>query len=345
MKTVFWDNHYFSCDFQKYFNAEQWIATDDLEKFQTIESSYKLAMIGRIHLIIDKQERGIIDQLLLICDKVIIFDNDLTTRHVEAILEYNHPKITWVMPGNIYGIDNNIFNNQYLRSMIEMYGRPQIKPDLEELRPYDTKPYFFDALLGRYKPHRDYVVEQINKDQNADKIFLRYGHSNFVLPSNFTEVGQHDQMALGPPGYVVDYKGHGCPLAFVILLDIYNITAYSIICETEWNNTHFFITEKTAKCLLARRLFVVFCGQYWLRSFKGLGFKTFDCIIDESYDNIEDPHTRWSAGYEQVKYLCTLDQQMVLDKIRPILEHNYELMWSTDWRGILDRQVLGQIEL
>jgi hypothetical protein len=50
-------------------------------------------------------------------------------------------------------------------------------------------------------------------------------------------------------------------------------------------------------------------------------------------------------AYAQVKYLCTLDQTEVLNKIKPVLEYNYELLWSTDWRGTLDRQVLDLINL
>ena len=82
-------------------------------------------------------------------------------------------------------------------------------------------------------------------------------------------------------------------------------------------------------------------GQHWLKHFRGLGFETFGSVIDESYDSVEDPTTRWQMAYEQVKYLCKQDQRIILDKLQPVLEHNYNHLWTTKWRSDLDQQVLA----
>jgi len=37
------------------------------------------------------------------------------------------------------------------------------------------------------------------------------------------------------------------------------------------------------------------------------------------------------AAFAQVKKLCEMDQRWVLDRVQPVLEHNYELITSTDW--------------
>lgn len=333
MKSIYWDSHYFTSDFQKFFDKNIWSDTNDLDLFLETPASYKLAMIG-------KYSHGpefdiIIQKLIPVCDKIIVFDSELHNKHVKPIIKYRDSKITWVIPGYVYDIENTIFNNQWLRGQIEMYRQPQIHSDLAELDPYAVKPYYFDALLGAGKPHKDYLAKQIRDDDLENKILLRHGYKDFIFPQTITE---------GHGASLTNYKGWGCLLSTIIPMDIYNQTAYSIVGETEWDNSHFFLTEKTAKCLMSRRLFVMFSGQYWLRTFRHLGFKTFDSVIDESYDDIENSVERWAIAYAQVKYLCTLDQTEVLNEIRPILEYNYDLLWSTKWREILDQQVLALID-
>lgn len=332
MKAVFWDNHYFDSDFKHYFDTAEWYVTNQLAVFTNTKSSYKLAMIGQYSH--GPEFNTLIEQLLPICDKIIVFDSELHNKHVEPIVKYRDSKITWVIPGYVYGIENAIFNNQWLRGQIEMYRQPQIYTDLSELTPNAIKPQYFDALLGAGKPHKDFIAEQIRQDNLEDKILLRHGYKDFIFPQTITE---------GHGASLTNYKGWGCLLSTIVPLDIYNQTAYSIVGETEWDNTHFFLTEKTSKCLIARRLFVMFSGQYWLQHFRGLGFETFGSVIDESYDLIEDSVTRWTMAYEQVKHLCEQDQRTVLDRLQPVLEHNYNHLWTTDWRGILDQQVLAEI--
>ena len=331
IKAVYWDNHYFTSDFKKYFDPS-WTDTNNLDYFLSIDPDYKLAMIG-------KYSHGfefdiLIQKLLTVCDKIVVFDSELHDKHIEPIIKYRDTKITWVIPGYVYGIENTIFNNQWLRGQVEMYSQPQIYSDLAELSPYSVKPYYFDALLGAGKPHKDYVADQIQANNLLDKILLRHGYKDFILPQTITE---------GHGASLTNYKGWGCLLSTIVPLDIYNQTAFSIIGETEWTNSHFFLTEKTAKCLMAHRMFVMFSGQYWLRTFRELGFKTFDCVIDESYDDIEDSQLRWKIAFDQVIYLCLTDQKLILEKVKPIVEYNYDLLWSTNWRKILDQQVLASI--
>jgi len=75
-------------------------------------------------------------------------------------------------------------------------------------------------------------------------------------------------------------------------------------------------------------LFIVFCGYHYLYNLRKLGFKTFDGIIDESYDNIQDTDERFSAALAQMQYLIDQPQEAILEKIRPITEHNKNLMIS-----------------
>ena len=132
---------------------------------------------------------------------------------------------------------------------------------------------------------------------------------------------------------MVKYQDDIVNISKIIPTKIYNQTAYSIVTETNAENDFTFYTEKIVKPILAKRLFIVIAGYNYLKNLRSLGFKTFDGIIDESYDSIEDNITRYNAACREIQKLSLLPQQEVLDKIKPIVEHNKEVMLETDWLG------------
>jgi hypothetical protein len=66
----------------------------------------------------------------------------------------------------------------------------------------------------------------------------------------------------------------------------YNATNFSLVAETlPWTGTErLFVTEKTFKPLELSHPFVIYGNQGTLHYLHGLGFETFNHIIDESYD-------------------------------------------------------------
>ena len=83
--------------------------------------------------------------------------------------------------------------------------------------------------------------------------------------------------------------------------------------------------------MFAQRLFVVFSCKSYLENLRNLGFKTFSNIIDESYDLEIDDNKRYAMAFEQVKWLCDQPQEEIYEKLKPIAEHNYNLVMSRDW--------------
>lgn len=211
---------------------------------------------------------------------------------------------------------------------------------LNGLRHTDTKPYYFDALLGLKKPHRDWIRNQISQSCE-DKIYTTY-YKNWNLPED-----QIKQVFDWPEGASmiegqefassnrVMYHGIDCNLSYIVPIEIYNKSAYSIVAETCLFNDFCLYTEKTAKPLLAKRLFVMFAGQHYLKNLRSLGFFTFNSVIDESYDNEPDNQRRWAMAFDQVQYLCGQDQRMVLERIAPLVEYNYKRFIETNWRYTL----------
>jgi uncharacterized protein YpuA (DUF1002 family) len=73
-----------------------------------------------------------------------------------------------------------------------------------------------------------------------------------------------------------------------------------------------------------------------------MGFQTFDNVIDESYDQIQNDEQRWAAAFEQVKQLCDMNQAEVLEKISARVEHNYNLVMDEKWQSSHLQQQLQQ---
>ena len=195
----------------------------------------------------------------------------------------------------------------------------------------------FDALLGRRKPHRAYVYNNIDHDQNwvtyyptdQDLDITQYQDNEFVWPSDVLDrPGQ--EITLSVQEVTVD--GTIVSLSQILPREIYAQTRYSLVTETLTDNGWSFFTEKIVKPMLAKRLFLVASGQHYLRNLRNLGFRTFEGLVDESYDQEPDANLRLEMIMDQVRYLSQQDAGVMQQHIAPILEHNFQVIMHTDWQ-------------
>lgn len=260
--------------------------------------------------------------------------------------------VQWIMAGTVSNCRGKVIPWQYhIWRVSELYK--DLPGSLERLTPYAPKRRYFDAMLGTIKPHRQFVADQIKKYNLGNLIKYSLGprpnltlqvpmnqDSHFVWDPEFEPLPDVDYRRLNQH---IKYRGLEVQMPCVIPTQLFNSTAYSIICETGFKNHVHMLSEKTAKAFLAQRLFVMFAGAGMLKFIRDQGFKTFHGIIDESYDNIEDDNQRWSAAFEQVNKLCAMDQAEVLNRIRPICEHNFQHARS-DLEFVPKAIVYGQIK-
>jgi hypothetical protein len=86
----------------------------------------------------------------------------------------------------------------------------------------------------------------------------------------------------------------------------YNFTekaGFYIVNETVFHHPYPYFTEKTVSAFLSGRPFIVIGPSGSLRTLKSKGYKTFDNVIDESYDQITDPSNRLEAIFKIVEDL------------------------------------------
>lgn len=135
------------------------------------------------------------------------------------------------------------------------------------------------------------------------------------------------------------------PLRFVFnyvhakddIIPFYKNSMVSIITETHFFTTDYdkrkckFLTEKTFRPISLKQPFIIASVPGTLKELRRLGYKTFDGVIDESYDNIEDDDLRLLKIIDEIERLCNLNGE-TLDqcktKMLPIVEHNYNLLMT-----------------
>jgi len=223
----------------------------------------------------------------------------------------------------------------FLQTAITYYYH--IPDDIKnQLEPYRVKEKLFDCLLGSQRPNRDFVYNGFTKNELANKSIMTYfGRYNNILDDFILEPNMIPNTFVDHSMTMTRYYDQTLMMSSITPISVYNKSAYSIITETNAYNTFSFFTEKTAKPILGRRLFIVFNGQYFLRNLRQLGFKTFDGIIDESYDNEPDAQRRWQMALDVASWLSEQNQSEIFQKIKPITEHNFQLI-NTNWNQILN---------
>lgn len=187
------------------------------------------------------------------------------------------------------------------------------------------KKYKFDCLLGTQTHHRMFIQNKIL--QHDDRHQFLIGRNPIYNVGVEYIRGCHEET----DDLFVYYNGNQktqspCVIPYLI----YNSAWFTIVAETTGNGNPFY-TEKTGKALLGKRLFVLFGCHNHLKHLKDIGFKTFNHVIDESYDSIEDDDKRYEAAWQQVERLLQADPIRIYKKVKPVLEHNHKHFMSKSW--------------
>jgi len=107
-----------------------------------------------------------------------------------------------------------------------------------------------------------------------------------------------------------------------------------VVTETMFWDERTHLTEKIFKPIVAKQPFVLVGCANNLDYFRSYGFRTFGRWWDESYDAITDPVQRLEAVSNIIKSICKKslgELEDMLQDMTEVLEHNYNLFYSTDF--------------
>jgi hypothetical protein len=198
--------------------------------------------------------------------------------------------------------------------------------------------FAFECLLGARREHRDFVMLSLQKSGLLEQNIVTYrdlfvGHWIDQTPARVAQLFSDTKLQYPYVSVNLDPAWEVKPqmdnsVSGLVPWEIYNRTWFSVVCETLGKDRVFLSAEKIAKCLQARRLFVVFAIQGFLQHYRDWGFETFGDVIDETYDNEPDDVQRWSRAFEQVQWLCKQNLPALLQKLQPRLDHNHHRLYE-----------------
>jgi len=201
----------------------------------------------------------------------------------------------------------------------------------------DSKPFVFDVLLGARRPHRDYVMLAMTKYCMLDSSIVTYrdcfvGHLTDHQTQEFAQLFADTEFLYPYVSPNLDPAWEVRPnltndISYLIPVEIFQKCYYSVITETLGTGSSFFFSEKAAKAMFAKRLFVAFSNANYYAKLHSLGYKTFGTVIDESFDSDPLDFSRFARAIEQMEYLAAQDPVQVLKKVQPVLDHNHNHLY------------------
>ena len=216
------------------------------------------------------------------------------------------------------------------------------------------KPYKFLFLNGRLRAHRKWMLErmrmcglleqslytcleqraapsgglQIFNSQGQDLMFevetIKYLPPQYEYLTYQNNIGKHD---VGKDGTYAKYKLFDNEWGEVYIApDPYIDTYFSLVTETVFNTQYSFRTEKIWKAILMGHPWICVANSGFYRDMKLLGFKTFDSLIDESFDTIEHRRDRLERISQTIEDLCRSDLASFLGAAESICKYNQQHM-------------------
>jgi len=207
---------------------------------------------------------------------------------------------------------------------------------------FDPRSKFFDLSEQRVS---------LRLEKNYSKDFLlcmgRSDPARDLLWSGVTGLPVHDSIMIyhgtnpSRDNQWINYIGeNSAPLlwqrSLVPSLDLYGACCFEIVAETFAEQICWF-TEKIIRPMAARTPFVALGAPGLLRSLRELGFRTFDSLIDESYDQETDLATRVIKIVHTVKHITENGSAEFARAAQHITDHNWDRLVEIKGSFALDK--------
>ncbi len=101
-------------------------------------------------------------------------------------------------------------------------------------------------------------------------------------------------------------------------------TYFSLVTETVFDYPYSFRTEKIWKPIAMGHPWIAVANHGYYRDLRNLGFRTFDTIIDESFDQISNDQCRLDRIVALVEDLCQQDLASFIKECYNVCKYNQQ---------------------
>lgn len=196
-----------------------------------------------------------------------------------------------------------------------------------------NKPYKFLFLNGMYRWHRKYLIDRFKKNNLLDQSLwscldrkmgeIHLLDKKYELPMYQSNINASELATMTTSAAVKQHMFAGQWGDGQLCAESYIDTYFSLVTETV-TDSYSFRTEKIWKPIAIGHPWIAVANAGYYRDIRNLGFKTFEHIIDESFDQIEDTQQRVSRIAHVVEDLCKSDLDQFLRESRDICTYNQQ---------------------
>jgi hypothetical protein len=270
--------------------------------------------------------------------KIIFIDGDpIKHTGVETVLETISLELDLPPSKLIVATVNKEFTSQY--ATVEIIPIPTWQSGQNRLTNWvdqklDDNAVLFGAVFGRFTIER-FLLASFLGTKHADKSFIIFHPSKDLIDFEFgglensfaqelTWYQNHKRNEFSLPSQYngqVDFND-----AYDDYKNIWSKYLIDIVAETDCH-CKYWVTEKTIKCLLTGKPFIAMAGVGFMSWLQDLGFKTFDTIIDESYDREPRSTARVTLIKKEIDRIANFNSEelkIFSQQLKPITEYNQQ---------------------
>lgn len=242
--------------------------------------------------------------------------------------KFNIPKEKIIIETHDVDEDNG-FTNDVLKLGIFV----TVKQYLTDISKNLSDAKFVGCLLGRYNINRLRLAYELDQAFTNDTFITYQPKIDFINHHvrHFDSLYKQELDWLANKKFDVDLTStHHMGMidwqtSCANYANIWNKYHIEVISETD-SIGDFWFTEKTANCLATGKPFVLMSGQNSLARLRKMGFKTFDSVLDESYDNALHPYDRIRRLTQTLKRLYNSPSRaQQISKLYKIADQNIDL--------------------
>ena len=141
--------------------------------------------------------------------------------------------------------------------------------------------------------------------------------------------------------FTANITSSACSADFSI--EDYTDTDIEVVLETLFDDDRLHLTEKSLRPIAGGQPFILTATHGSLKYLKSYGFKTFSDVIDESYDQIENPEKRLQAIVSLMKQITNWtddEKNYKMIQLRQISEYNKQHFFSAKFLN----QVINELK-
>jgi len=238
--------------------------------------------------------------------------------------------------------------DSFLPKILDYTENQQAISQSYQIYQVENKPYKFLFFNGRNRPHRKYLLEKFaleglldqalwtnleNRTGSSGQLVLWHeGQDLMLTPTKINtlpacyEVDRYRQQVhkMHDSGFIKNDLFSQEWGEIYIESAPYIDTYFSLVTETVFDYPYSFRTEKIWKPIAMAHPWIVVANAGYYRDMRNLGFKTFNGLIDENFDQIEDSQTRIERIADVVNDLCSQNLDSFLAAAQDICKYNQQ---------------------